>query len=551
MFKKEGKYKSLLGKIGLRRRAGDGGPSSVGGMPTGPTIPEPQPALISSASPNGHNTIKAGIATVTITTAPVSAPPNLNHVQNAPPLPAVAKPQIEADTIPEKASFRLEDVSQRSGVRTARQRNLDEQQAETGPSVALGTASPALQQHQAVQATAYSQATSLSSEPEASQGPSAVPETSSGSGFDVFIAGPPAWSNHEVGVSGLQDGVIGVPEKPLFTASRNNAAPCNPVDPSRLSQTLGAAEPSGSAAFGEAASVAEEITESPSLEDRRDTGTTLNEEVGCSPPLPLNASQPAEPSTQPETAAVASALLDTPELPKKMATIHDVPAHILQLALAYLPDISSLIHAALSCRTLFVAVSDAMELLATQILSKQMPTELLPDAFVAVKSSYLEPRLDDLDALSSFTATYLSQRKLEVRVNLTEAKNILQLHAVVDFFAKAHLAFGLRELKDEAWRWRNVGGGSAASSPPSNTEYARSVRSFYLFEIYRNMFKNLTSVVPEAQRDASELLRAQRRFFDCFAPWEIEQLSAVVDFLACAVIAPGTSWLGWSSTGTG
>jgi len=282
---------------------------------------------------------------------------------------------------------------------------------------------------------------------------------------------------------------------------------------------------------------------------------------GCSPPEPVVSAHRPEPAlvapppapivVPPPAPIVAT---PSPELaappppeptPVKYPTsLRDIPVELLQLVLFNLPTIRSLTAAARSCGPLFRAVKSARMLLATHVIKKQLPEGLFLAAFLAAKSASLDVDQDRDTRIMNFIDRYLRQRDTATwRVTLAEARWITHFQQIVDYFSNAHLSFALRHLKGEMPRrsaWSNVVPWSAdpTISPISTTEYARSARSFYLFETYRNLFRHYSNFVRIPA--SSSLATMQTHFFNSFSPWEIEQLATAMNYLAFSVIAPGT-----------
>jgi hypothetical protein len=59
---------------------------------------------------------------------------------------------------------------------------------------------------------------------------------------------------------------------------------------------------------------------------------------------------------------------------------------------------------------------------------------------------------------------------------------------------------------------------------PTEKEMSRIKRTFYYFEIFRNWFRDL----PDARVLLEEKMDV---FFSALAPWEVEQLGCIHDFL--------------------
>ncbi|KAK2059750.1 hypothetical protein LY76DRAFT_511508, partial [Colletotrichum caudatum] len=201
--------------------------------------------------------------------------------------------------------------------------------------------------------------------------------------------------------------------------------------------------------------------------------------------------------------------------------------------LSYLPDFNCLRNTALVSPTHLRCAPSACR----QVLLNEVGHRTLPDAIAALESSKFDPR--DLNLVANFSDEYLKRRApVPPRITLSDGAALSELHKCVDHLGSMFQDHSLRLLVEEQiglakeqHDWPEV---SATPEEPSAAEAARCQRALYRFEIYCNLFKN-----PEVVRFNLDVVNFQRaQFFDCLSPWEIEQLVAIRDFLAVAVIGP-------------
>lgn len=146
-------------------------------------------------------------------------------------------------------------------------------------------------------------------------------------------------------------------------------------------------------------------------------------------------------------------------------------------------------------------------------------------AFESSRVRHSHTGLEDIDcreAVTDYVARNLRQRPTPPRPwTLNEALRLERLHVSVDWFANKFATEAL--AKDPL---------SRSHAPVIPQEKARFQRALYRFEIYCNLFR-------EVKRVQSLVCPEQKTvFFSNFAPWEIEQIGCVHDYLIRAII-PG------------
>ncbi len=174
-----------------------------------------------------------------------------------------------------------------------------------------------------------------------------------------------------------------------------------------------------------------------------------------------------------------------------------------------LPDVASLEALVLTCSSFYHTFLTAQSLVLKEIMRSQISADVISLAVVVSKSCDLRPwsRAGVLDFLSHFL-----EHRAPIMWTLPRALHVSHLHSHIKFFAAE---FAATKLAGEA------------QSRPSISETHRIERTFYVFELYCNLFRarkpaNKDRFSAEEQRDL---------FFAKFAPWENEQLACVHDYL--------------------
>lgn len=208
--------------------------------------------------------------------------------------------------------------------------------------------------------------------------------------------------------------------------------------------------------------------------------------------------------------------------------IESLSVELVRMILSALPDVATLQKTAISCPLFYHAFLEVEKSISTQILSLQMDYDVLPEAVAAFESSKARnihsgtKDIDCLEAVTDYIARNLRQRPEPPKLwTLNEALRLEQLHISVSWFAN--------KIATEALAKDPLNRTNAIATPQ---EISRIQRALYRFEIYCDLFRQIN-------RKQSVFYPNQKTlFFSNFAPWEIEQLGCVHDFLARAV-TPG------------
>ncbi|GAM86199.1 hypothetical protein ANO11243_042110 [Dothideomycetidae sp. 11243] len=200
----------------------------------------------------------------------------------------------------------------------------------------------------------------------------------------------------------------------------------------------------------------------------------------------------------------------------QLCALPAVPPEILALILLQLPDLKSLHAASTSCWAFNNALHISRRSITEQVLCTQIGSDVLPEAIAADETS---------------TSTFIPSRQSigQLMSHLKQRRATKQPSSLDRVHRMAHFHRTVQDLTDS---FVNVVLTTAGTYPNSThleltpRERQRIERGFYLFQIYCNLFANART--PWSKH---------RIFFLSFAPWEVEQLSCIHDFLARLVSA--------------
>lgn len=204
-----------------------------------------------------------------------------------------------------------------------------------------------------------------------------------------------------------------------------------------------------------------------------------------------------------------------------------LPPEIIELILLEISDPQSLL-AAISCMVFNPCFCEKSDSISAQVLRNHLGVDVLPEAVAAFESSRLRPHDESfVNEMYNFRDQYLIRRQGPCKsLALWKALRIAKLHYFVTQLTD-------RFLFDTASRGPLHGGVSAVT----HQERCRVERTFYHFEVYCNIFKNEWSGEPRGgigcliPRNSTVSEHQTDFFFTNFAPWEIEQLGCIYDFL--------------------
>ncbi|KAI1288285.1 hypothetical protein F5Y03DRAFT_404932 [Xylaria venustula] len=213
---------------------------------------------------------------------------------------------------------------------------------------------------------------------------------------------------------------------------------------------------------------------------------------------------------------------------RQPSSMERMPIELVRMILSSLSDVESLRAAVISCPVFYHAFRNAEKSITGDVLLNQIDVSVLPDAMAARESSELfDPSKKEgpFEIVTGFITQTIRPRPTPPRSwSLIEALRLARVHRCVERltnqFAQVTLSTGR----------------AACNTPPGITlqERHRIQRALYRFEVYRNLFglKYIRMFFAAFLHDDNHPLL---KFFGSFAPWEIEQLGCVHDFLVGAV----------------
>lgn len=166
-----------------------------------------------------------------------------------------------------------------------------------------------------------------------------------------------------------------------------------------------------------------------------------------------------------------------------------------------LPDVISAKSLALASSSFFYTFLDAQPLILTQVLEKEISTELLHGAFTAYQASKIP--VWSKQAVQEFLDGYFGDfvPHKSQKWNLSEALHMSRVHSCVEFFAA--------EFASSALSKNSTARGSNAA--PSFTEKIRIKRILYRFELYCNFFRKPShDRMVRGERDSAKSIRKAR-----------------------------------------
>ncbi|KAH1402993.1 hypothetical protein KXV89_002145 [Aspergillus fumigatus] len=219
----------------------------------------------------------------------------------------------------------------------------------------------------------------------------------------------------------------------------------------------------------------------------------------------------------------AAAMISSP------SSFHALPLECRQQILCDLPDIQSLKSAILGHSALYAAFYNYQSPIILQVIQRQIPADLLAYAVLCSHARNIEPwtRAKVLDILD----LYFNRRLVEsFQWTIRAALDLVKFHESVTFFANDYIdnALGL------------VAPLNFPIHAPSETEWCRVARAFYLQETIGHFFcfrnggeRWITGGIRYARPCPSEFHHREKFdiFFGKHAPWEMEQVGAVNEYL--------------------
>ncbi|KAI1152023.1 hypothetical protein F4825DRAFT_462154 [Nemania diffusa] len=217
-----------------------------------------------------------------------------------------------------------------------------------------------------------------------------------------------------------------------------------------------------------------------------------------------------------------------PDSIARTSHLERLPPELIRAILSQLSGLAALRCAILSCPLFLNSFTGSSSAIATRVFLNELDLcDVRPEAVAALLASrFAKPTRS---SAHEFYKAHLQKRNLEVYIRLTlnEVAELSRLHSAVSRLAKDFADASLQELVATV----KDGHTSQLQSQPlelSRLERHRIMRTLYILEIFFIVFRQ-TSMLDE------ECGQCMNDFLLNFAPWEIEQIACVQDFLSIQV----------------
>lgn len=190
--------------------------------------------------------------------------------------------------------------------------------------------------------------------------------------------------------------------------------------------------------------------------------------------------------------------------------LEELPTELSGEILSAIDDLPTLSSASLASRTLHNAFANEKRTILSRVLANHMGIDVIADALAAVES---------IDATCEGWDPFLVEPDYVPNLLTTDqVYSIAKLSAVVRELAKLFV--------------QSATGVRPEIQTPNESELARIERTFYRFETFRDLFGTSSIDLPTFKMTTDA-------FFAALAPWEVEQLGCIHDFIFHQ-IKPGT-----------
>lgn len=210
------------------------------------------------------------------------------------------------------------------------------------------------------------------------------------------------------------------------------------------------------------------------------------------------------------------------------SSLVSLPFELIQTVLCFVPDIPSLRAVILTCTTLHRAFQNVERLVTERVLSNEIGSDLLREAYMVLESSRLKNSWSK-KAVEAFLRRqkliFTDETTLLPRPwTLTGGIYVYGIYQHVRYFAADFASSALSKMFPLSSSANN---GPTLTPQPSAAEIHRMERTFFRFELYCNLFRKYPTVSEKrfTPKEQMEL------FLEQFPPWEVEQLVCVRDYL--------------------
>ncbi|MCJ1356709.1 MAG: hypothetical protein MMC33_006704 [Icmadophila ericetorum] len=203
-----------------------------------------------------------------------------------------------------------------------------------------------------------------------------------------------------------------------------------------------------------------------------------------------------------------------------MAPLTSLPVELKQIIYFHLSDALSISALSQTCIAFHLALPGIEQRLLSKIVQDSVPTALLSIAIDVADAARLTKPWNRngvrriLDRLFEY--------KTSTDWTLSRAIFIARLHEDISFFTVDFATTALDNLK-------NGLPADLMLAPLCSSETHRIMRTLYIFELYRCLFRHHKFITPGHARFSA--LEQRLLFFERFPPWQLEQLACIHDYL--------------------
>lgn len=212
-----------------------------------------------------------------------------------------------------------------------------------------------------------------------------------------------------------------------------------------------------------------------------------------------------------------------PKIKQTAFSLVSLPFELIQAVLYFVPDIPSLRAVISTCTTLHRAFQNVERLVTERVLSNEMGSELMREAYMVLESSRLRNSWS-----KKAVEDFLRRQKLIITDETTILLRPWNLSGgiYIDRIYQ-HACYFSADFASSALSAMFPLGNSALTTQPSASELHRMKRTFFRFELYCNLFRKYTTVSEKRFTPIEQM----ELFLKQFPPWEVEQLVCVRDYL--------------------
>ncbi len=222
-------------------------------------------------------------------------------------------------------------------------------------------------------------------------------------------------------------------------------------------------------------------------------------------------------------------------------TLDDLPCELVAAILINLDDISTLLHAILTCRHIYHSFKEIPGIVSA-VFSRQIPVDLLPYCVAQSEAKRLAPALSKrIQERTSQSEHYegdnveVAECRLVFEQLYSEPDALLSSIPALSYrdiwrIVKTYTAIDslARQFAEESWLLLRPGHAAAKSTTLSPAEQVRFCRAFYRLDI---CYQTFTRRYGHSRKNCRGDTFMDRFFVNQHSAWEWAQVACVYDFL--------------------